>query len=89
VTNAPPATLVAAAPPNPTLSKPDPHIKTRPRRPFPDSAFRTLNTSKAAAATDVRPEFKINLLAKKWREERNFWIAAMGFTLWWWVVRCR
>jgi hypothetical protein len=30
----------------------------------------------------VRPELKIGLLAKKWREERNFWIAAMGFTLW-------
>jgi len=51
--------------------------------PLIDSSFRTLSTSKAAAATDMRPEYKINLLAKKWREERNFWIAALGFTLWW------
>ncbi|GBF88814.1 hypothetical protein Rsub_01715 [Raphidocelis subcapitata] len=46
------------------------------------SAFRTVKSSQAAEGSDVRPELKIGLLAKKWREERNFWIAAMGFTLW-------
>lgn len=50
--------------------------------PLVDSVFRTLRSSQAAESQDVRPELKIGLLAKKWREERNFWIAAMGFTLW-------
>ncbi|KAI8462464.1 MAG: hypothetical protein J3K34DRAFT_448235 [Monoraphidium minutum] len=50
--------------------------------PLMDSIFRTIDSSKRAHEDDVRPEVKIGLLAKKWREERNFWIAAMGFTLW-------
>lgn len=50
--------------------------------PLLDSIFRTVRTAQAAHADDVRPEIKISLLAKKWREERNFWIAALGFILW-------
>eukprot|EP00798_Chlamydomonas_sp_ICE-L_P021895 gene21895-28934_t len=33
-------------------------------------------------AQGLSPNQKINLLARKWREERNFWIAALCFLLW-------
>lgn len=36
-----------------------------------------------ASDHELTPNQRISVLAKKWREERNFWIAAMAFTLWW------
>lgn len=50
---------------------------------FSDSSFRTYKMSQDASDHDLTPNQRINVLAKKWREERNFWIAAMAFTLWW------
>jgi hypothetical protein len=38
--------------------------------------------STQAAHDELRPDMKMQLLAKKWRDERNFWIAAMAFTMW-------
>jgi hypothetical protein len=35
---------------------------------------------------DLTPNKKSLVLGKKWREERNFWIAALTFMLWWWVA---
>lgn len=50
--------------------------------PLIDSSFRTYKMSQDAADHDLTPNQRISMLAKKWREERNFWIAAMAFTLW-------
>ena len=44
-----------------------------------------MKSAEAAAAPETRPELKISLLAKKWREERNLWISITCFTLWWCV----
>jgi hypothetical protein len=45
--------------------------------------MRTYKHAQAVSDAELTPNQKIGLLAKKWREERNFWIAAMAFTLWW------
>ena len=52
--------------------------------PLADSVFRTMRASEAAAraGSSARPEVRLQILATKWRQERNFWIAAMAFTLW-------
>eukprot|EP00877_Chromochloris_zofingiensis_P003473 jgi/Chrzof1/13126/Cz07g20240.t1 len=50
--------------------------------PLLDSGFRTFKSAQAANEAELTPNQRISLLAKKWREERNFWIAAMAFTLW-------
>lgn len=48
-----------------------------------DAGFRTYKSSTEASDLELTPNQRISVLAKKWREERNFWIAAMTFTLWW------
>lgn len=48
-----------------------------------DSGFRTYKCANETANPELTPNQRISVLAKKWREERNFWIAAMAFTLWW------
>jgi hypothetical protein len=50
--------------------------------PLIDSSFRTYKMAQDANDTELTPNQRISVLAKKWREERNFWIAAMAFTLW-------
>jgi hypothetical protein len=50
---------------------------------FSDSGFRTFKSAQEALDHELTPNQRISVLAKKWREERNFWIAAMAFTLWW------
>jgi len=50
--------------------------------PLFDSGMRTYKHAQAVSDSELTPNQKIGLLAKKWREERNFWIAAMAFTLW-------
>lgn len=50
---------------------------------FSDSGFRTYKCAHETANPELTPNQRISVLAKKWREERNFWIAAMAFTLWW------
>lgn len=50
---------------------------------FPDASFRTFKMAQDANDSELTPNQRISVLAKKWREERNFWIAAMAFTLWW------
>eukprot|EP00878_Enallax_costatus_P020729 GHUV01021921.1.p1 GENE.GHUV01021921.1~~GHUV01021921.1.p1 ORF type:complete len:171 (+),score=52.49 GHUV01021921.1:116-628(+) len=50
--------------------------------PLMDSSFRTFKMAQDANDTELTPNQRISVLAKKWREERNFWIAAMAFTLW-------
>lgn len=49
--------------------------------PFLDSGMRTY-ASTHAVHEELRPDMKMQVLAKKWRDERNFWIAAMAFTMW-------
>lgn len=51
--------------------------------PVADSGFRTFKVANETANPELTPNQRISVLAKKWREERNFWIAAMAFTLWW------
>jgi hypothetical protein len=51
--------------------------------PAADSGFRTFKSAQEALDHELTPNQRISVLAKKWREERNFWIAAMAFTLWW------
>jgi hypothetical protein len=51
-----------------------------------DSGFRTFKSAQEALDHELTPNQRISVLAKKWREERNFWIAAMAFTLWWCVA---
>eukprot|EP00775_Hariotina_reticulata_P005718 gene5718-5958_t len=51
--------------------------------PLIDSGLRTFKIAKEVTDLELTPNQKIGVLAKKWREERNFWIAAMTFTLWW------
>jgi hypothetical protein len=53
------------------------------RAPVADSGFRTFKVANETANPELTPNQRISVLAKKWREERNFWIAAMAFTLWW------
>ncbi|KAF6260599.1 hypothetical protein COO60DRAFT_1505448 [Scenedesmus sp. NREL 46B-D3] len=50
--------------------------------PLADSGFRTFRSAQEALDHELTPNQRISVLAKKWREERNFWIAAMAFTLW-------
>jgi hypothetical protein len=50
--------------------------------PLIDSSFRTYKMAQDANDSELTPNQRISVLAKKWREERNFWIAAMAFTLW-------
>lgn len=50
--------------------------------PLIDSSFRTFKMGQDANDSELTPNQRISVLAKKWREERNFWIAAMAFTLW-------
>lgn len=50
--------------------------------PLMDSGFRTYKCANETANPELTPNQRISVLAKKWREERNFWIAAMAFTLW-------
>jgi hypothetical protein len=54
-----------------------------PLLPPTDSGFRTYKCAHETANPELTPNQRISVLAKKWREERNFWIAAMAFTLWW------
>lgn len=42
----------------------------------------TYIAGQAAHDIHVSPKEKITVLAKKWREERNFWIALMAFMCW-------
>lgn len=56
--------------------------------PCPALAATTSSTVRLARAVhdmDLTPNKKSLVLGKKWREERNFWIAALTFMLWWWV----
>lgn len=50
--------------------------------PLMDASFRTFKMAQDANDSELTPNQRISVLAKKWREERNFWIAAMAFTLW-------
>ncbi|WIA13325.1 hypothetical protein OEZ85_006908 [Tetradesmus obliquus] len=50
--------------------------------PLADSGFRTFKSAQEALDHELTPNQRVSVLAKKWREERNFWIAAMAFTLW-------
>ncbi|KAF8058098.1 hypothetical protein HT031_005758 [Scenedesmus sp. PABB004] len=50
--------------------------------PLFDSGFRTFKSAQDALDRELSPNQRLTVLAKKWREERNFWIAAMAFTLW-------
>eukprot|EP00879_Flechtneria_rotunda_P012326 GHRR01012873.1.p1 GENE.GHRR01012873.1~~GHRR01012873.1.p1 ORF type:complete len:207 (+),score=65.45 GHRR01012873.1:297-917(+) len=50
--------------------------------PLLDSTLRTYKSAAEAVDHDLTPNQRIGVLARKWREERNFWIAAMAFTLW-------
>lgn len=48
-----------------------------------DSGMRTYKMQAETSNPDLTPNQRIGVLAKKWREERNFWIAMFAFTLWW------
>lgn len=72
------------APHRPALPAPPPPRHTHTTSSLSsDSGVRTYRQGLAVADSELTPNQKIGLLAKKWREERNFWIAAMAFTLWW------
>lgn len=52
--------------------------------PLIDSTVRTMQSAVAVQEkTDAGHQLAYNqMLGKKWREERNFWLTAMAFTLW-------
>jgi hypothetical protein len=41
-----------------------------------------LQQSQMAGGLDVTPNQRMNLLGRKWREERNWWIAVVAFFSW-------
>lgn len=49
---------------------------------FGASTQQTLRAAQSLHDDTLTPNQKTMLLAKKWREERNFWIAFLAFILW-------
>lgn len=49
---------------------------------FAAAVQQTVRANQAFLDETLTPNQKTSLLAKKWREERNFWIAMISFLLW-------
>lgn len=46
------------------------------------NTYRFIATLHDTEAINMTPNQRMGLLGRKWREERNFWIAALTFLLW-------
>uniref|UniRef100_A0A7S0WTB4 BAP29/BAP31 transmembrane domain-containing protein n=1 Tax=Chlamydomonas leiostraca TaxID=1034604 RepID=A0A7S0WTB4_9CHLO len=46
------------------------------------SSVHTYRLGQEALSTTLTPNQRVGILARKWREERNFWIAVLSFLLW-------
>ena len=49
------------------------------------TTFLLYSHKEAGESKDLTPNQQLGNLARKWRAERNFWIAFFTFTLWWYA----
>ena len=46
------------------------------------TSLHTYRLGLEASGTTLTPNQRMSLLGRKWREERNFWISVLTFSLW-------